>query len=56
MNGAREVHVEVNNKKIQERELEALSSSIAKKIESDVAFPGEVKILVTRRFEATAVA
>lgn len=56
MNGAREVHVEVNNKKIQERELEALSTNIAKKIQSDVAFPGEVKILVTRRFEATAVA
>jgi len=56
MNGAREVHVEVNNKKIQERELENLSANIAKKIEADVAYPGEIKILVTRRFEATAVA
>jgi ribonuclease Y len=56
MNGAREVHVEVNNKKIQERELEVLSANIAKKIEADVAYPGEIKILVTRRFEATAVA
>ena len=56
MNGAREVHVEVNNKRIQESELQELSTSIAKKIQDDVAFPGEIKILVSRRFEATAVA
>ena len=56
MNGAREVHVEVNNKRVQEHDLERLSQSIARKIETDVAFPGEIKILVSRRFEATAVA
>ena len=56
MNGAREVHVEVNNKRVQEQDLERLSQSIARKIETEVAFPGEIKILVSRRFEATAVA
>lgn len=56
MNGAREVHVEVNHKRIKEGDLESLSQGIAKKIKDEVAFPGEIKILVSRRFEATAVA
>jgi ribonuclease Y len=56
MNGAREVHVEVNHKRVQETDLQELSTNIAKKIQDDVAFPGEIKILVSRRFEATAVA
>ncbi len=56
MNGAREVHVEVNHKKVRDKDLEAMSQGIAKKITENVAFPGEIKILVTRRFEATAVA
>jgi ribonuclease Y len=56
MNGAREVHVEVNNKRVQEQDLQILSQNIARKIAEEVAFPGEIKILVSRRFEATAVA
>jgi ribonuclease Y len=56
MNGAREVHVEVNNKRVHEQDLEKLSQNIARRIETDVAYPGEIKIIVTRRFEATAVA
>lgn len=56
MNGAREVHVEVNHKRVRDEDLEALSQGIAKKITEEVAFPGEIKVLVTRRFEATAVA
>jgi ribonuclease Y len=56
MNGAREVHVEVSHKRVQENDMELLSQSIAKKIQEEVAFPGEIKILVSRRFEATAVA
>lgn len=56
MNGAREVHVEVNHKKVGEKDLENLSAAIARKIEEDVAYPGQIKILVARRFEAVAVA
>lgn len=56
MNGGREVHIEVNNKRIQGEELQSLSTAIAKKIEQDVAFPGQIKVLVTRRFEAVSVA
>jgi ribonuclease Y len=56
MNGAREVHIEVNNKKVQDEDLQFLSTAIARKITEEVQFPGEIKVLVTRRFEATAVA
>lgn len=56
MNGGREVHVEVNPKKVREDDLKSLSDSIAKKIEKDVAFPGQIKVLVSRRFESVAVA
>ncbi len=56
MNGGREVHIGVNHKKIKEEELKDFCASIARKIEQDVAFPGQIKVLVTRRFEATSVA
>ena len=56
MNGAREVHVEVHHKKVRENELEQLSKDIAHQIEENVAYPGQIKILVTRRFESVAVA
>jgi ribonuclease Y len=56
MNGGREVHVDVNHKKVNENELETLTNSIARKIEENVAFPGQIKVLVSRRFEAVSVA
>lgn len=56
MNGGREIHIEVNHKRVREDELEALTSAIAKKIETDVAFPGQIKVMVSRRFESSAVA
>lgn len=56
MNGGREVHVEVNHKRVKDADLQRLSTEIAKRIETDVAFPGQIKVLVTRRFEATSVA
>lgn len=56
MNGGREVHVEVNHKRVRDADLQSLSTEIAKRIETDVAFPGQIKVLVTRRFEATSVA
>jgi ribonuclease Y len=46
----------VNHKKIREEELQGFAAAIARKIEEEVAFPGQIKVLVTRRFEASAVA
>ncbi|MEY4631610.1 MAG: ribonuclease [Pseudomonadota bacterium] len=56
MNGGREVHVEVSHKRIKDADLQQMSTEIAKRIETDVAFPGQIKVQVTRRFEATSVA
>ena len=56
MNGAREVHVEVNHKKVREDDLQSLSGAIARKIEENVAYPGQIKVMVARRFESVAVA
>lgn len=56
MNGAREIHIEVNHKRIKDEDLQNLTSAIAKKIETDVAFPGQIKVLVSRRFESSSVA
>ncbi len=56
MNGGREVHIEVNHKKVKENELKSFTENIAQKIEEDVAYPGQIKVLVSRRFESVAVA
>ena len=56
MNGGREIHIEVNHKRVREDELQALTTAIAKKIEEDVAFPGQIKVMVSRRFESSSVA
>ncbi len=56
MNGGREVHIEVSNKKIKDVEINDLAQKIARKIEEDVAYPGQIKVLVSRKFEATSVA
>ncbi|MBP9706115.1 MAG: HDIG domain-containing protein [Oligoflexales bacterium] len=56
MNGGREVHVEVNHKRIKEKDLEKMTNEIAAKISAEVAFPGQIKILVSRKFESVAVA
>jgi ribonucrease Y len=56
MNGAREIHIEVNNKRVKDEDLQALTTAIAKKIETDVAFPGQIKVMVSRRFESSSVA
>ena len=56
MYGAREVHVDVNYKAVSEDNIQKLVSSIVKKIEEKVSYPGQIKVIVTRRFEVSCVA
>lgn len=56
MNGGREIHIEVNHKRVREEELQEMTASIARKIETEVAFPGQIKVMITRRFESSTVA
>lgn len=56
MNGAREIHVDVDQNKISEADLAGLSQRIATKLSTELTFPGQIKIIISRRFEATLVA
>ena len=56
MHGGREVHVEVDHRRVKEADLDKLAKDIARKIEENVAFPGQIKVLLNRRYESTAVA
>ena len=56
MNGAREIHVDVDQSKVKEAELADLSQRIAAKLSAELTFPGQIKLILSRRFEATLVA
>ncbi len=56
MNGAREIHVDVDQSKVKEAELADLSRRIAAQLSAELTFPGQIKIILSRRFEATLVA
>ncbi len=56
MHAGREVHVFVDNRRIKEHDVLNLAENICKKLESDVQFPGQIKVTVVRRFEVSEVA
>lgn len=56
MNGGREVHIQVSHRKVSESQVKELAESIARKIEDEVAFPGQIKVVVSRPFESVIVA
>lgn len=52
----REVRVIVESTKVNDEEAALLSNEIAKKIEREVAYPGQIKITVVREVRSTALA
>lgn len=56
MHAGREIHVYVNNQKIKESQIQPLAKKIVKKLEDDVEYPGQIKVTVIRRMEASEVA
>lgn len=56
MSAGREIHIFVDNHKIKERDTEPLAMDIARKLESDVQFPGQIKVTIIRRTEVSEVA
>ena len=56
MNGGREVHVQVFHNNVHTKELKSLAEKIARRIEDEVNYPGQIKVIVTRTIEATKVA
>jgi ribonuclease Y len=56
MHAGREIHVYVNNQKIKESQIQPLAKKIVKKLEGEVEYPGQIKVTVIRRMEASEVA
>ncbi|WP_158998406.1 HD domain-containing protein [Pigmentibacter ruber] len=56
MHAGREVHVFVDNNKVKQTEINGLAEGIAKKLEEEVEFPGQIRVTVIRRTEITEVA
>ncbi|WP_186647214.1 HD domain-containing protein [Fluviispira vulneris] len=56
MHAGREVHVFVDNNKVKQKDISGLAEGIAKKLESEVEFPGQIRVTVIRRTEITEVA
>jgi ribonuclease Y len=56
MHAGREVHVFVDNRRIKEKDIDPLAQNICRKLESDVQFPGQIKVTVVRRIEISEVA
>jgi ribonuclease Y len=48
----REIRIVVNSEKISDDNIYLLSKDIAKKIESDLSYPGQIKIVVIRETRA----
>ncbi|MCP4912685.1 MAG: ribonuclease Y [Oligoflexia bacterium] len=56
ISGGREVRVFVENDKVNDEETVLLSRDIAKKIESEMSYPGTIKITVVRETKSVGVA
>jgi ribonuclease Y len=52
----REVRVMVENSRVNDEAAVMLSRDIAKKIESDMTYPGQIKVTVIRETRATSLA
>ena len=56
MHAGREIYIYVDNHRTKENELATLASSIARKLESEIEFPGQIKVTAIRRLEISEVA
>jgi ribonuclease Y len=52
----REIRVIVNHEKLDDARAEQLSSDIAKKIQEEMDYPGQIKVTVIREFRSVAIA
>jgi len=56
MNAGREVRIAVQPEQVDDAAAEALARDIAQRIEKEMTYPGQVKVVVTRETRATATA
>lgn len=56
MSAGREIHVYVDSRKVKDKDILPMADAIAKKLEGEVEFPGQIRVTVIRRTEVTAAA
>lgn len=56
MHAGREVHVYVDNNRVKATDIPTLAQDIAKELEAQVEYPGQIRVTVIRRTEITEVA
>ena len=56
ISGGREVRVFVENEKVNDERVSVLARDISKKIESDMSYPGNIKVIVLREIKAVGIA
>lgn len=56
MYAGREVHIYVDNNRVKNSDIADLADHIAKKLEAEVEYPGQIRVTVIRRTEVTEVA
>jgi ribonuclease Y len=56
MYAGREVHIYVDNARVKQGDISDLANNIAKKLEAEVEYPGQIRVTVIRRTEVTEVA
>ena len=56
ISGGREVRVFVENDRVNDEQTVMLSRDIAKKIESEMSYPGTIKVTVVRETKSVGVA
>ena len=56
MHAGREVHVFVDSRRVKQHKMDELAVQICKKLESDVQYPGQIRVTLVRRMEVSEVA
>lgn len=56
MHAGREIHVFVDNRRVKQDSMEKLAQEICSKLQTDVQFPGQIRVTVVRRLEVSEVA
>jgi ribonuclease Y len=56
MHAGREVHVFVDSHKVQQSNMNDLATNIARKLEDEVEYPGQIRVTIIRRTEVAEVA
>ncbi|MDA3862929.1 MAG: Rnase Y domain-containing protein [Deltaproteobacteria bacterium] len=52
----RELRIELDNKKVKDKDMSELAHKISEKISDDIIFPGQIKVTLIRKFKSVEIA